>query len=375
MTGREVVGLRLVFAGMGASAATVGAFLPALAQRLGVAPASVSLATPVLFAGLLVGVVVAAAVRWRVDHGRLLAAGCIAQALGVLALAAAPSVGLVLGSAGVLGLGFGAAEVLGSVRAAAAPDGAARLTGLTATFAGAAIGAPALVAASLAVADTLLAASVVVALLHVVAAALVATAGGRESRSSVDGRRTVGPPAATAVVLVAYVGAEATLATWAGQLAAELLGLRASAAAGSVAVFWGLLLLGRVVGARALRGRAPGGVLVLALAVASIAVGLAAAVATSAGPVALALAALAVAAVGPVYGTTLALGGRPEAPSPLVATGWLVGVGAVGGSLVPGIVAPVAGAGPAGVLASVAVFLGLAGVAARRLHAREPVLR
>lgn len=128
--------LPLVFAGMGATAASVGSLLPVLAARLDTSAAVLSLATSFLFGGLLVGVVVAVVVARQIGVGPVLVSGAATQALALLGLALAPTTTAVVHAAALLlGMGFGANEVTASVVAGRGVGGPGRLAMLTAVFA------------------------------------------------------------------------------------------------------------------------------------------------------------------------------------------------------------------------------------------------
>lgn len=127
--------LPLVFAGMGATAASVGSLLPVLAARLDTSAAVLSLATSFLFGGLLVGVVVAVVVARQIGVGPVLVSGAATQALALLGLALAPTTAVVHAAALLLGMGFGANEVTASVVAGRGVGGPGRLAMLTAVFA------------------------------------------------------------------------------------------------------------------------------------------------------------------------------------------------------------------------------------------------
>lgn len=376
--------LALVFAGMGATAASVGPLLPVLAARLDTSPAVLSLATSFLFGGLVVGVVVAVVATRRLAVGPVLMGGAAIQAVALLGLALAPSAATVHAAALLLGTGFGASEVTAAVVAGRGAGGSARLAMLTAVFAAAAIATPVLLGTSVTVTGSVALGTLVVVVLHATAVAAVLTirswfvqpdpdlfAPPHASVPAPQGRRAV---MATTAVLVAYVGAEATLTTWSGELARTLLGLSAGAAAFAPTAFWVCLLAGRIVAARLLQRFDPRRVLLASLGAGATAALASASVASVSGLLALVLVGITGVAMGPVYGVTLSFGAQPTGGTPMARTGLLIGVGAVGGATVPAFVAVVAETGPAAVAAAVGAFLVVAGMVASRIPRRAPAV-
>lgn len=376
--------LALVFAGMGATAASVGPLLPVLAARLDSSPAVLSLATSFLFGGLLVGVGVAVVATRRLAVGPVLIAGAAIQALALLALALAPTAATVHLAALLLGTGFGANEVTAAVVAGRGAGGSVRLAMLTAVFAAAAIATPVLLGTSVTVTGSVAVGTVAVVVLHAATAAAVLTIRSWFVQSQPDlavrPHATVSAPedlravVATTAVLVAYVGAEATLATWSGELARTLLGLTAGAAAFAPTAFWVCLLAGRIVAARLLQRFDPRRVLLASLGTGATTALASAGVASVNGLLALVLIGITGVAMGPVYGVTLSFGAQPTGGTPMVRTGLLIGVGAVGGATVPAVVAVVAETGPGAVAAAVGAFLVVAGMVASRIPHRAPAV-
>src|SRR5690606_4305480 len=113
---------------------TIPAMLPTLEARL---DASVVSAIPLLFAGLLVGVLLSAPLLMRLKAGTVVITGAALQAGALLWLAAAPSLVGVLIIAACAGVGFGLTEAAGSVAAKrwASASTSRSLTMLTATVA------------------------------------------------------------------------------------------------------------------------------------------------------------------------------------------------------------------------------------------------
>lgn len=166
------------------------------------------------------------------------------------------------------------------------------------------------------------------------------------------------------------MGAEATLATWSGELARTLLGLSTEVAAFAPTAFWVCLLVGRVVAARELQRSGPRRVLLGTLAVGATAALVAGALSSVSGILAVILVAVSGAAMGPVYGVTLSFGVQPTGGTPMTRTGLLIGVGAVGGAVVPAAIAAVAESGPAVVATAIGLFLAVAAAAASRIPGR-----
>lgn len=76
-----------VFVGMGLSGALPPAILPLVSRESGLSPAAATLVVSGVFAGLFVGVVTAALAWAAVPPARLLAAGAVLQAAGLLLMA------------------------------------------------------------------------------------------------------------------------------------------------------------------------------------------------------------------------------------------------------------------------------------------------
>lgn len=341
---RARFGLIAAFAGLGGTAASIPALLPSLEARL---DTSVLAAIPLLFAGLLVGVLLSAPLLVRLDPRTVVIAGAALQAGSLLWLAIAPSLAGVLVIAACAGVGFGLTEAAGSVAAKRwATDSASRsLTMLTATVAVVAALSPITVAF---LPGGVWLVPVLVAAIHLIACgALVGTAqsdnteqsdaSGAANRSKVTGWT----PSARRVLVVAglalslYVGVETVFSGWSALIPASVLDIDPQVAALGTSGFWICMAVGRLIASALLRGALqPVALLLACMAVAAAALLLASLLA----PSALMLIGLGVAvlAMAPVY--SLVLGEALDRLSPQAAaraTGPLVACGAVGGTMVP----------------------------------------
>ena len=336
--GRARMGLVAAFAGLGGTAATIPAMLPTLESRL---DSSVLSAVPLLFAGLLVGVLLSAPLLVRLDPRTVVIAGAALQAGSLLWLATAPSLAGVLVIAACAGVGFGLTEAAGSVAAKRwATDSASRsLTMLTATVAVVAALSPIAVAFLPGGAWLV---PVLVAVIHLVACgALVGTAQANPSSAANRSKVTGWTPSARRVLVVAgialalYVGVETVFSGWSALIPAAVLDIDPQAAALGTSGFWLCMAAGRLIASVLLRaGLQPAALLLGCMAVAATGLLLASVLA----PSALMLIGLGVAvlAMAPVY--SLVLGEALDRLSPHAAaraTGPLVACGAVGGAMVP----------------------------------------
>lgn len=362
-TGSADTSLRLtllaVYAGLGATASIFGASLPALASRLGSDVATLSLVTPAIFFGLLLGVG-GSAVAMRRSHPEVtLVRASTFQAVALVLVPWAPTPMFVMVLAVVAGAGFGTSEVAATVVAARHPRAAARIAGLTAVFAGAAVVTPLLVSAGLRLTGTLTIAFTVASTIHLIAA----WSGRRVPGPIPDAAPTIVDQSAQpslvpiALILAAYVGAEATLGTWSAALGQRLLGLSTASAAFITTGFWVSLLIGRVVGAWLLRRVAPDRMLHGTLLIGATTAAGAAALFNWSGVATLVLLAATAASMGPIYALTLSVVAAPSSPSPVKQTSILIALGAVGGVVVPTVAAPLAHHHPASVVLVTGAFL------------------
>lgn len=364
--------LVLSYVGLGLTGSILGPSLLILPAQISASVEQASGAVPMLFGGLLVGVPLAPVLARRLGLPGAAATAAAGQAAALLAIAASRSLGGLLAAAALLGLAFGISEVCA---AALVPPGGGGGTGralslLTAVFAAAAVTTPLLV--GVAVAAGGLAPAYVVGMAVHLAAALALT---RLVVPPVD--RPTGGDARwarlwpLALTLAAYVGAEATIATWAAELSRGLLALPASLASAGSSGFWLCLVLGRVLGARFLRQGDERRLLPALLAVAAGVSASATLTAAAGAPGGLVLALLlcVVAAIGPVYALALSQAMGSVAPSSRAAvTAGAIAVGAVGGIAAPLAAVPAAAAGPVPLLGLVTGSLAMAaaGAAAHR---------
>lgn len=382
---RQDAALTLAFVSPGAVSAAIPASIPGTAVRMGVEAADLLPSVSLLFLGLFAGVVAVAFVRPG-GAGSLLPLGSGLEAAGLIVVALAPSVPVLLCAALLTGIGFGLVEASATAltRARSAYGTPARLSALNGASAVAAALAPLLLLAGQ---RALWVPILVIAAVPAVAAALAAvaraswplSADGTAART--DGVRPEPGAAFGALVLLAaalflFVGAETLLAGWSSTLPAHLLGLPASAAAAGTTVFWTLMAVGRFACTALLaRGVRPAIYLPVAALVAA-ALGLVAAV-IGQGVGAVLLVAAIVVCVAPGYALLLgsALAVTPPGGAARISSA-LVAVGAAGGSAISFAVAATVGDAPAAVLVVVACLLAgcaaLAVLGARRGEAVIP---
>lgn len=341
------IGLFAAFASLGVTASFVPAVLPAAERAMS---ADLSAAVPVLFAGLLVGVLLSGPLLVRRPTRFTLILGSGLQALAIVVGAWAGSAPLFLAAAALAGLGFGLVEAAGSVAAKAASTGSATgmLSALMGTVAVCAALTPLVIAAGagtgmLPVLSILCVVPLTtVALLLGSAAARPGSAPSTPLTPSTPSRnlRALIPLLPFALALPLYVGVETVLSGWSAVIPERALTLDPSAAALGTTAFWALMAVGRF-GAAALRRRDVRPLVILATGTLG-----AAALMTAAGlligssPVwALAALAASVVLLAPSYGLILGLAlDRLDPARSAAATGALVACGAVGGTFVPTLI-------------------------------------
>lgn len=367
--------LVLAYLGLGVTGSILGPSLLVLPAQVSAGLDHVGLAVPALFAGLLAGVPLAPLLARRFGVARSAAGAAALQAAALLAVATSPSLMPLLLSAALLGLGFGISEACTAAAVSLAEAGGAgrSLSLLTAAFAGAAVTTPLLVGIALRSLSSLTPAYALGAIVHLSAALALLRLRLPDAQPAAPGRSGWIRLWPLALTLAAYVGAEASIATWAAELSRTLLAVPAHLASAGASAFWLCLVLGRLVGARLLRRYPEPAVLQGTLAVAAL-TALAAAGAAAAGaggPVVLALLAAVVAAIGPVYALALsqAMAAVPAGSRAAVTAG-AIAVGALGGIAAPLVAAPAAATGPASLLALVAACLAMAAAGAVA-HARR----
>lgn len=335
------VKLFMIFAGMGASASSIPAMLPALIAREPGAASTYLLAVPALFAGLMLGVIGCWAARqfsWR----RVAASGAVLQAVALAGLASAPEARWTVLLAALVGLGFGLVECAATVGARAlARLGTSRLlAALTGTVALVAAAIPAL--ASLTPPETVVSRTFgAVALLQIVgaAAALLASESAEQPLEPgvAETRMRLSIPLLAGLALALYVGVESLMSGGSAVVIERMLDVELSQASLGTSAFWLLLAGGRGLATGALTLRVPARVcLAMASGAAVIAFALAATVASSNAVLAVSALAVAVVALGPIYSLVIGIvlseapvgeAGRLTAP--------LVAAGAAGGAAVP----------------------------------------
>lgn len=108
----KTVGTTRSFAIMGAASASLPASIPLRAKDLGVPVEGLLTSIPLLFFGLLIGIIITPLISSRFGSNKQVKFALIIQAIGVLGLGFSTSRILFVISAFVLGLGFGQLEVL-----------------------------------------------------------------------------------------------------------------------------------------------------------------------------------------------------------------------------------------------------------------------
>lgn len=343
--------LFLVFATLGATASTIPASLPAVAQANENALAGYFAAVPAMFFGLLLGVLLTSLLGARLSPKGFVLWGNGLQLAGFCFLTLAGDSTLFVTCSLLIGFGFGFVEAGGSILARAlAGDGTARLlSALTAVVAVVAAVVPLLFA------FTELGSHPgrgfwIVAGMHLVAFIAVAVSiPGRPAAEKGDGAaqrthrksaRMLGAVLPIAVALALYVGVETLYAGWSAVLVHELFALHGQRAAIGTSIFWLLLAGGRYLAVFILgRGISVRRYLVVSAVLAAVNL-LAAALIGEASLVILAVVlGCAVVCLGPCYSLVLGIG---LADVPLTdarrLTGLLVACGAAGGSFLPAAV-------------------------------------
>jgi fucose permease len=382
--GRDVT-LLAAFCSLGIVSATIPASIPASAVRLGVGAEKLLPAVSFLFLGLLIGVLVTVVPR---SAARVfLLVGLLLEAAGLAFVAAAPTVPVFFLGSGLAGVGFGLAEASATslTRLHSAERTPGRLAVLNGATAVAAAVTPLVLAASASVSAQAL---TVAALGTVPVAGAVVTvsmwsrwpAPTRAPRADAAVPRNRSATASRGLILAGaalflFVGAETVLAGWSSVLPQALFQLSPEAAALGTTVFWLLMAAGRFLCAAILRRgiRAE-----LYLSVVVIAAALLVTVAAFApGVVAGVLTGLVVVLVAPGYALLLgrALVGVTAHAAGRV-TGWLLALGAAGGTVISYGVAVMAGTAPVAVLCSIGVVLAGCGalsvIATRRTTGGPP---
>ncbi|MDI2098677.1 hypothetical protein [Ruicaihuangia caeni] len=349
----------LAFAGLGGTAASVPAVLPALAAAAATPMDAYLPAVPALFGGLLLGVLLTTVIASRLTPLRTLALGAGLQAVALATMAAASQPPFFITAAAVAGVGFGLGEAGGSIVAKRIADaGAARLlTALTATVAAVAALGPLIVVFAAFDARALLLAAV--AAVHVAAGliamrAAVHSPGGTARGAGLDaathppapaspavagggGRGLAIALASVAVALALYVGIETIVSGWSAVLASELLELTPAHAALGTSAFWALMALGRGIAWLLLRAaRDPRRYAAANLGIVAVLMAAAAFSVVEEPIIAALLIGAAILALAPCYAVILGVG--LAAVSDVQAeriTGLLVACGAGGGALLP----------------------------------------
>ena len=238
--------LALVFFAGGSTLSIIGASLPSLARSIGESEASTSLLATWFSGGAAVSALAMVYAGRRVSLERLLAPLLGLEALALGAIALADELPLLFVLAAAAGAGFVGGECVVIALTNRRRD-AARSHGILNTlFALGAVSMPVVVAFTVR-------ASATPALAFMVAAALAGTAalaslGLRPTKSTPGTPRFRSGYSRLAILIALYVGAEAVMATWVAALAERQQLITEGWSALSSSIFWGALLVGRLVG-------------------------------------------------------------------------------------------------------------------------------
>lgn len=354
----------VAFLTLGVLQAMYGAAFPLFQERYGVGAATVGWVASAHFLGSATAPPLVGLALGRVSVRAVTVAGALILALGVLAVALAPTWALAVSGALLGGLGLGA--VSAAINAAYASLGTRAANLVNAVFGVGSILAPLLVlglgGASLAWPFVVVAG---LALLTILATRIWGVPGLRPPAAGTPAARPGPLLGLFALVLGLYVGLEVGFGAW---LARHLAGVGFAAPALILSGYWGGLTLGRVLTGVA-GGRVAPARLVLLAALLTTLAALAATVPLLA-PAAYVLAGL---SLGPVFGTTLAW---TASLLPARQVPYLLVAGSAGGVLAPaGLGALVAALGAGAVplaLAGLGLLLTGAVVLAARVSARSP---
>lgn len=323
---------------MGATASSLPAVLPNAQTLHGEA---VLAAPPLLFAGLLAGVRLAALFGSASLAPKVVAVGAALQCAAlVLAAVSWSSASFVVASA-FAGLGFGLTEsaVGAVVKAVTGEPAPGTLTALTTTVAVVAAVAPLSVWVVTSVTPPSSMALLAPAALNLAGAAAIASLDipRTPTTAPLSPRRLPPPLLWLAGGIALYVGVESVVAGWSSVIPFQLLAVDSSSAALGTSAFWVLMAAGRAGASLALRGGASARLVLLTSALlAAAALTLAAGSASSLPALALVALAAATVAFAPTYGLILgtALDRVDVAAAPRVSSA-IVASGACGGAALP----------------------------------------
>lgn len=337
---------------MGSTASVFPAVIPMFASSTGSSVVGYLDAIPVLFAGLLLGVLASSALVRLLSTHVVLIGGSILQFGGLAAVALNPDPGQFVVAAGFAGVGFGLAEATGSVLARVLAGGTtsrllAALTGVVATVA--------------AVCPVFLVFVLGgnhgqafvggVSILNIAAAAVAFA--NRKAFLRADARRVqpvdlysrprLRPTrrfVLVAISLFLYVGVETVFAGWSAVIPLQLFQINADAAAVGTSIFWTLMATGRYLAWLILKTRVDAGrYLLVNCGIATVLLAIAASTGVDGGVVSALGVCAAVISLGPCYSLILGIGlTHMDVRDAKRGTGWLVAAGAAGGSAVPGLI-------------------------------------
>lgn len=237
------------FALMGAASATVPASIPFRSAEIGVPSSELMLAVPLLFLGLLFGILATPILSKLIGINKQVKAALISQALGVLLIGMASSPTFFVFSAFLLGFGFGQLEVLiTSIMRQISEDVGKSLTRIGAFLSSAAFLVPLL----LMFANSLKLAFLVNILIFMssVYVAYIFTTPIFEV-SSQNASLLKSKPTSVYFLLITsacYVGAETILSGWSAVFYENNVSSKAAIAPIGTSIFWFALTLGRLIG-------------------------------------------------------------------------------------------------------------------------------
>lgn len=237
------------FALMGAASATVPASIPYRSAEIGVLSSELMLAVPLLFIGLLFGILTTPVLSKLIGINKQVKAALITQALGVLLIGIASSPTFFIFSASLLGFGFGQLEVLiTSIMRQISENVGRSLTRIGAFLSSAAFLTPLL----LMLANSLKLAFLINILTFFtsVYVAYIFTSP-RFEVTSQNASLLKSKPTSVYFLLITsfcYVGAETILSGWSAVFYENNVSSKATIAPIGTSIFWFALTLGRLIG-------------------------------------------------------------------------------------------------------------------------------
>lgn len=330
----------------------IGASLPSLARSIGESEASTSLLATWFSGGAAVAALALIYVGRRVPLERLLVPLLVLEALALAVIGVVDELPLLYGFAAAAGAGFVGGECVVIALTNRRKD-APRAHGIVNTlFALGAVSMPVVVAITVRTDETPATAFLVAGAL--VGLAAIAATSLRPTRSSPGTPRFQSGYTRLAILISLYVGAEAVMATWVAALA-ERQGLIDSGwSALSSSIFWGALLVGRLLGTLLVSRFRTRRLLVWCLVTSGVLVALAAGLVQSSAALAAVALILGVIAAGPVFQLVVTEMGETQG---LAAVATLLILGSIGSIVATALAAAVSGLGVVAVLLVPVVLL------------------